>query len=54
MVDARQSSAQVRALILSKAIKRREDIRIRTGIEEFPGDWDYQGHGRRTSLSWVW
>lgn len=35
MNDAQLSSAQTRALILSKAIKRRDDVRIRTLIEDF-------------------
>ena len=41
MVDTKQSNAQARALILSKALKRRNDIRIRMLIENFTGDLDY-------------
>ena len=45
MVDTKQSSARVRALILSKALKRRDDIRIRTLIENFTGDLNYREYG---------
>ena len=45
MDDAQLSSAQARALILSKAIKRRDDVRIRTLIENFAGALDYEGYG---------
>ena len=45
MNDAQLSSAQARALILSKAIKRRDDVRIRTLIEDFAGALDYEGYG---------
>ena len=45
MVDTKQSNAQARSLILSKALKRRNDIRIRTLIENFTGDLNYLKHG---------
>lgn len=45
MIDARENSAQARALILSKAIKRRDDIHIRMLIEKFTDSLDYLGRG---------
>ena len=45
MNDAQFSSAQARALILSKAIKRRDDVRVRMLIEGFEGALDYEGYG---------
>ncbi len=45
MNDAQFSSAQARALILSKAIKRRDDVRVRTLIDDFAGALDYEGYG---------
>ncbi len=45
MVDTKQSNARTRALILSKALKRRNDIRIRTLIENFSGDLNYRKLG---------
>ncbi len=45
MSDAQLSGAQARALILSKAIKRRDDVRVRTLIEGFEGALDYEGYG---------
>ena len=45
MADANQHDAQTRALILSKAIMRRDDVRVRKLIEDFAGVLDYQGYG---------
>ncbi len=45
MNDAQLSSAQARALILTKAIKRRDDVRVRTLVEGFDGALDYEGYG---------
>ena len=45
MNDAQFSSAQARALILTKAIKRRDDVRVRTLVEGFDGALDYEGYG---------
>ncbi len=45
MNDAQLSSAQARALILSKAIKRRDDVRIRMLIEDFDSALDYEEYG---------
>ena len=53
MADARQHSAQARALVLSKAIMRRDDVRVRKLIEGFAGALDYQGYGLE-ELGWGW
>ena len=45
MDDAKQHGAQARALVLSKAIMRRDDVRVRKLIEDFAGALDYQGYG---------
>lgn len=45
MDEAKQSNAQARALILSKALKRRDDVRIRTIVEDFVGELDYLRQG---------
>lgn len=45
MADANQHGAQTRALILSKTIMRRDDVRVRKLIEDFAGVLDYQGYG---------
>ncbi len=45
MVDAQLSGAQARALLLTKAIKRRDDVRVRALVEEFTGELDYRGYG---------
>ena len=45
MDEAKQSNARARALILSKALKRRDDVRIRTIVEDFVGELDYLGQG---------
>lgn len=43
--EKERESAQERALILSKALRRRDDERVRKLIEDFAGDLDYEGHG---------
>lgn len=45
MDDAKRSNAQARALILSKALKRRDDVRIRTIVENFAGELNYLEQG---------
>ena len=45
MSDAQLSSAKARALILSKAIKRRDDEDVRALIENFAGALDYEEYG---------
>ena len=45
MDDAKRSNAQTRALILSKALKRRDDVRIRTIVENFAGELNHLERG---------
>ena len=48
MTDEQRESARDRALILSQAIKRQDDIHIRALIERFTDDLDYQTDGLET------
>lgn len=45
MDEAQRRNAQARALILSKALKRRDDVRIRTIVENFAGALHYLEQG---------
>lgn len=45
MTDSKRDGAQERALILSKAIKRRDDVHVRRLVSNFDGDLDYLADG---------
>lgn len=45
MDEAQRRNAQARVLILSKALKRRDDVRIRTIVENFAGALNYLDQG---------
>ena len=57
MGDAKRSNAQTRTLILSKALKRRDDVRIRRIVENFAGELNYLEQGLEelaiSSESWA-
>ena len=45
MDDTKRSNVQTRALILSKTLKRRDDVRIRRIVENFAGELNYLEQG---------